>query len=608
MSNETKITATYADVAYAETYLSELNPRKIVSDTAIEALAENIRQCGLIHPLAGMIDATGKTAIVAGGRRHRALGLLQDDPRFHTVPVHIAPDTATAQAWASAENANREALHPADEIRDYGDMAARGLPVPSIAVAYGVTEKHVYRRLKLASLPAPVIEALRQNEISLSNAAAFTISDDEKRSLEVLAQVRGESYSDQQIKRLLKPDSVTGTDRRALFVGEDAYKAAGGRMGGDLFSDQTYFDDVALLDDLFAQKLAAAADLLKSKGWKWADTTADTYVGYHHIEARKFERIYAERGDLTEAQAERYDELAELAEAEVLDGEGQAELAALQETLDGAFSAAQMALSGVIVYVDHQGHLQGYDGLVLPADKAAALDAGYLRPSYHSPAADTPKSPISAALRDDLDRVMRGARQHAALRNPDLILALLAFQLSGRGGYRGDAFGISTRDVPNWPTTEAEGYALDPRLTTPAKGPKDPLNVDLARSFRAFKGKGMDYVMAELHRHLAALLSAPKGLADLIDKDVITHPREVWTPTAANFFSRVGGPYLNALWRDLLDLAEDHPTATTFAKLKKGEKAVKLEALFSSEDTRKAHRVTEAQAAKIAAWLPEGME
>ena len=71
---------------------------------------------------------------------------------------------------------------------------------------------------------------------------------------------------------------------------------------------------------------------------------------------------------------------------------------------------------------------------------------------------------------------------------------------------------------------------------------------------------------------------------------------------------RVGSPYLVELWRDLLDLKPDHPTATTFAKLKKDEKADKLEKLFSDEATRSALGVTEKQAARIDAWLPEGME
>ena len=203
--------------------------------------------------------------------------------------------------------------------------------------------------------------------------------------------------------------------------------------------------------------------------------------------------------------------------------------------------------------------------------------------------------------------MVTGARQHAALRDPEMILALLAFQLSGKGGYRGSPFGLRTEDVPNWPTTEGEGYALDARLTTPATGPKDPWSIDLARSFRAFKGRGMEHVMAELHRHLARLLSASDDLAPVIDKAVKTDIREVWTPTAKNFFARVGGAYLDGLWRDLLDLAADHPTVTTFQKLKKAEKAQRLEGLFGDEARQDALWLSADQKARIAAWLPEGM-
>ncbi|WP_299913081.1 hypothetical protein [uncultured Paracoccus sp.] len=132
---------------------------------------------------------------------------------------------------------------------------------------------------------------------------------------------------------------------------------------------------------------------------------------------------------------------------------------------------------------------------------------------------------------------------------------------------------------------------------------------DLAKSFRAFRKKGEDHVRGELARFLAAQYRGGSDeLRALVDKDTKPAIRQVWTPTAANFFSRVGGPYLNDLWRDLLDLKEEHPTATTFAKLKKSEKAEKLEKLFADPATRKAHGVTEAQEARIAAWLPEGME
>ena len=399
MTKQETIIAPIEQVPFDDLYVSDLNPRTVFSPEGIEALAENIRQLGLIQNLAGLRDETGKVGIVAGGRRLRALALLQDDPRFATVSVKIAPDQATAEIWASSENHHREQPHAADEIREYGSMAERGVPVPSIAIAFGVNEKHVYRRLKLASLPVSVLDALKAGEITLSNAAAFTVSEDEANTLAVLEKVRGEGYSDHQIKQMLKPDSVRSTDRRVKFVGLEAYEAEGGRVTGDLFADQTYFDDVALLDELFKAKLNATAEAMTGDGWKWAEAMDTTYLGYYEIEERKLDRIYRDEGTLTEEQSERYDELAELAEGEVLDAEGEAELAALQAVLDGAFSAEQKAVSGVLVYVNQSGEVQTAEGLVRREDRAAAIEAGFpaqVQPFERRGRAEIPHQPEAA--------------------------------------------------------------------------------------------------------------------------------------------------------------------------------------------------------------------
>nr|WP_010400476.1 ParB/RepB/Spo0J family partition protein [Paracoccus sp. TRP] len=595
------------NVPFADLYLSELNPRTVLDPAGIEALAANIRELGLIQNLGGLRDESGKVGVIFGGRRYRALAMLQDDPRFTTVPVRIAPDASTAELWATSENHQREQPHPADEIREYGAMSRKGASVPAIALAFGVTEAHIYRRLKLASLPAPVLDALKDNELTLAQAAAFTVSDDEARTLAVLADVRGRGIEAEGIKRRLKSEAILSTDRRAVFVGRDAYEAAGGRLTTDLFGDDVYFEDEALLDELFAAKLAETVEALCADGWKWAEASPTRWIDYSNVDNRKFGRVYAETPELTEEQAERYDELAELAENGVLDDAGEEELAALDALMQPVMLPEQKALSGVIFCVDYNGRLETVTGLVKPEDHAAAIEAGYMRQPVQraQSASEAGKSPISQTLRDDLTRVLTGARQHAALRDPDLLLDLLAYQLTGRMGYR-SAFGIRTDDVPNFPTTGAEGYELDARLTTPAERPDDPFGSDLAKGFRAFRKKGRDYVMGELTRHLAALLTgADSKLRSLIDKEVNAHVREVWTPTAANFWTRVSGAYRQKIWCDLLNLKDDHPTATTFAKLKKAEQAERLEKLFSDPAFREAHGVTDKQAERIAKWFPE---
>ncbi|WP_165352856.1 ParB/RepB/Spo0J family partition protein [Loktanella sp. IMCC34160] len=602
--NHQAITSTLDEVPFADLFLSPLNPRTVVLDAEIETLAANIKEYGLIQNLAGLREEDGKVGIVAGGRRFRALALLQDDPRFQTVTVRIAPDEETARTWAASENHLREQPHPADEIREFGVMAQAGANVAAIGIAFGVSEAHVYRRLKLADLPAPVLDALKSNDISLNAAAAFTISTDAKLTLEVLEAIRGQSYSENRIKQMLKPDAIRDSDRRAVFVGKDAYEAAGGTLTTDLFADTTFFDDLALLEDLFAAKLSDVADAMKAAGWRWAETFPSAYVGWHEIDGRKIDRIYPVKGVLSEDEAERYDDLSERDDEDGLNEAEAAELAALQDFLDGDWSDDQKAVAGVFVYVDQSGDLRTSEGLVLPEDRVEAIASGVLRGRAEAGGA-APKSPISQKLRDDLDRVARGARHHAILRDPDILLDLLAYQLSHNLNWQ-NPLGISTTEVPNWPSTEAEGYNLDPRLST--EPPRDMHGKDLAKSFRAFRSKGADHSRGELTRFLAAhYRGGDEKLSAMIAKEVQPDVREVWTPTAANFFSRVSGPYLVDLWRDLLELAEDHPTVTTFAKLKKADKAAKLEALFSDADTRSALGLTEAQVARIDGWLPEGM-
>ena len=65
------------------------------------------------------------------------------------------------------------------------------------------------------------------------------------------------------------------------------------------------------------------------------------------------------------------------------------------------------------------------------------------------------------------------------------------------------------------------------------------------------------------------------------------------------------GPYLETVWQSLLDLSATHPTATTFAKLKKGEKVDRMENLFSDPVTQKAFGVTAEQKERIEAWVPD---
>ena len=114
---------------------------------------------------------------------------------------------------------------------------------------------------------------------------AFTVNSDHARQVQVWNVVNScwnkEPF---QIRRMLTETSVRVSDRRAIFVGVDAYEAAGGTMLHDLFQsdDSGWLEDPAPLDQLVAEKLQAEAETIATEGWKWIEVALDLPYGYSH--------------------------------------------------------------------------------------------------------------------------------------------------------------------------------------------------------------------------------------------------------------------------------------------------------------------------------------
>ena len=70
---------------------------------------------------------------------------------------------------------------------------------------------------------------------------------------------------------------MRASDKRARFVGLEAYEAAGGSVLRDLFEEDGggWLEDVALLERLVAEKLRTEAETIAAEGWKWLDVAAE---------------------------------------------------------------------------------------------------------------------------------------------------------------------------------------------------------------------------------------------------------------------------------------------------------------------------------------------
>jgi len=268
------------DIPFNKLVLSQSNVRRVKAGISIELLAESIAQRTLLQSLSvrAVVNAdgqeTGMFEVPAGGRRYRALDLLVKQKRMaRTQPVPcVVRDDGIAEDDSLAENDERIGLHPLDQFRAFQSLRDGGMSEEEIAARHFVTPAIVKQRLRLASVSPKLHEVYADDGMTLEQLVAFSVTADQARQEQVWDNVsRSQLDEPYQIRRMLTENTVRASDRRAQFIGLDAYERAGGTVMRDLFEhdDGGWLQDVALLDRLVTGKLKIEAEGIAAEGWKW---------------------------------------------------------------------------------------------------------------------------------------------------------------------------------------------------------------------------------------------------------------------------------------------------------------------------------------------------
>jgi ParB family chromosome partitioning protein len=391
MASVQKITlSTSRDIPFNKLVLSQSNVRRVKAGVSIEELAEDIARRTLLQSLSvrAVVDGDGKDTgmfeVPAGGRRYRALELLVKQKRMSkTQPVPCIVRTGgLAEEDSLAENVHREALHPLDQFRAFQTLREKGLSEEDIAARFFVSVTVVKQRLKLAAVSEKLLDIYAGDGMTLEQLMAFTVTNDHERQAQVWEQIsRGHNTEPYYIRRQLTEGAVRATDRRALFVGVEAYEAAGGVVTRDLFEHDGggWLQDPALLDRLVIEMLKAEADKLRDDGWKWIAVATDFPYGHTHGLRRLDGRIV----DLTEEETATRNALeAELdgleqqyADADDVPEQVDRRLDEIETALASfndrptVHDPAEIAIAGTFVSLDREGGLRIERGYVRPEDE-----------------------------------------------------------------------------------------------------------------------------------------------------------------------------------------------------------------------------------------------
>ena len=150
-------------------------PRKDMSDTALEELSLSIQSQGIIQPIVVRPLAEGEFEIIAGERRWRAAQLAQ----LTEVPCLIkdVPDES-AVAIALIENIQREDLNAMEEAVALERLLTEfNLTHQEVAIAVGKSRATVTNLLRLNKLHDEVKTFLENGDIEMGHARALLALD-----------------------------------------------------------------------------------------------------------------------------------------------------------------------------------------------------------------------------------------------------------------------------------------------------------------------------------------------------------------------------------------------------------------------------------------------
>jgi ParB/RepB/Spo0J family partition protein len=353
---------------------SPLNARRIEKKVAVEELAASIEAHGLLQGLAVVEVGDGRYQVSAGGRRLAALKLLAKRkmiPADFAVPCSIVP-SEIAEETSLAENVQRVAMHPLDEVEAFGRLAASGLLEDAIAARFGTSIRHVQQRLALSALSPLLKTAFRKGELSLDAARAFCLVGEHDRQDSVFNIMPKPVMNAYSVRSYLTQGAVRANDRLAKFVGIDAYEAAGGIVRRDLFEDELVFlASPDLLNRLATEKLEELQRPLIEFGWGWVNVN----LGHGRMDGGHINRLRPDWREPTDAERAEDAELTARLEALRTENPDHDDIPNLQASIAALVSACQvwdlekLSLAGCVISVDHDGKAVTTIGVVTPADQ-----------------------------------------------------------------------------------------------------------------------------------------------------------------------------------------------------------------------------------------------
>lgn len=200
--NESDVTAAISMVSISDIETNPFQPRKEFDESALQELAQSIREQGVITPITVRRMPDGKYQLIAGERRFRASQLagLTELPAY----IRVATDGQMME-MALVENIQRENLNAIEIALSYNALIEEcRLTHEQLSQRVGKDRSTITNYLRLLNLPAETQLALSSGQISMAHARALVNVEDPERHLAILHDIVNRHLSVHQTEQLVK--------------------------------------------------------------------------------------------------------------------------------------------------------------------------------------------------------------------------------------------------------------------------------------------------------------------------------------------------------------------------------------------------------------------
>lgn len=221
--NNTAVSASGVElIKISEIEPNKNQPRRDFDQTALEQLADSIREHGIIQPLVLRPLTAGGYQIVAGERRYRASRMAG----LNEVPAVIKEltDTETMEI-ALIENLQREDLNPVEEALGYQELMEKyDFTQDAVSKSVGKSRPAIANSLRLLNLPEEVLDMVRDGSLSSGHARAILSLEEPEQMVSLAKRVADEGLNVRAVEKLVKKSSEKQKEEKpADFVAKDKY-------------------------------------------------------------------------------------------------------------------------------------------------------------------------------------------------------------------------------------------------------------------------------------------------------------------------------------------------------------------------------------------------